>query len=63
MIGALAYASGPTLGTGTDTFQHASAVNHNGLDIDIAVIQLLALVRILGFPVGDGAAEKFLETD
>ena len=29
----------------------------------VAVVQLLALIRVLGFPVGDGAAEKLLKTD
>ena len=63
MVGTLADASGTALRARTDALQRAAFADHDGLDIDIAVVELLALLRILGLPVGDGAAEKLLETD
>ena len=62
MVGALADAARSTLGAGTDTLQHSAAIYHNGLDIDIAIVKFLALVRVLSFSVGDCAAEKLLQT-
>ena len=63
MVGALANASGTALRARTDTLECASAINHDGLDIYVARLELLALVRVLGLPVCDGAAEQLLETD
>ena len=39
---------------------HPAAINHDGLDVNVSVIELTALVRVLGFPVGDSTAEQFL---
>ena len=63
MVGTLADSSGPSLRAWADSLERAALIYHDGLHIHIAVIQFMRIVLILGFPVGDGAAEKLLKTD
>ena len=61
MVGTLADAAGAALRARTDTLQRAAFVYHNGFDYDVAGLEFLGLLRILSFPVGDGALEEFLK--
>lgn len=63
MVGTLADSPGAALRARTDSLQRAAFTDHDRLDINVAVVQLFGLIRILGFPVGDGAAEKLLKAD
>ena len=63
MVRTLADPSGAALRARTDSLERTAFADHDGLDIDITVVQLFALVRVLGFPVGDSAAESLLERD
>ena len=63
MVGTLADAARTALRARTDALQRTASVNHDGLDDDLAVFKIFAVILVLGFPVCDCAAEKLLETD
>ena len=63
MIRTLADATGTALRARTDALQRAAFAHHDRLHIDIAVVELLGLIRILLLPVVNGAAEELLQTD
>ena len=61
MVGTLADATGTALRARADALERASFVYHNGLNDHVPCFQLAGLIRVLGFPVGDGAAQELLQ--
>src|SRR5690554_3622052 len=59
MIGTFSDSVGPPLGSGPQTFQHASTIHSDLLDIKIGLLNIGLLV--LGLPIGDGRQKKFFQ--
>ena len=61
VVGTLADAAGAALRARTDSLQRTTFVDHEGLDVNVAVIELGRLLGVLGLPVGDSAADNLFE--